>query len=125
MHEILRVFTKYPIFRRCQIAAYLPQSGFSAGQHCVRRLINLMGLRAIYKGPNMSKRHPQLRIYPHLLRKLAITRSNQVWCSDITYLPVKNSFLYLVSIMDRATRKVLTWRLSNTLDSSFYIEALG
>ena len=71
-----------------------------------------------------GKKHPQHRIYPYLLRKLAITRSNQVWCSDITYSPVKNGFLYLVAIMDGATRKVLTWRLSNTLDASFCVEAL-
>ena len=71
-----------------------------------------------------GKKHPQHRIYPYLLRKLAITRPNQVWCSDITYIPVKNGFLYLVAIMDWATRKVLTWRLSNTLDASFCVEPL-
>jgi putative transposase len=124
MHEIDRVFTKYPFFGSRQIAAYLPQSGFSAGRHRVRRLMNLMGLQAIYKGPNTSKKHPQNRIYPYLLRKLAITRPNQVWSSDITYIPVKSGFLYLVAIMDWATRKVLTWRLSNTLDASFCVEAL-
>ena len=84
MHEIDRVFTKYPFFGSRQIAAYLPQSGFSAGRHRVRRLMNIMGLQAIYKGPNTSKKHPQHRIYPYLLRKLAILRPNQVWCSDIT-----------------------------------------
>jgi putative transposase len=122
--EIDRIFTKYPFFGSRQIAAYLPQSGFSAGRHRVRRLMGIMGLQAIYKGPNTSKKHPQHRIYPYLLRKLAITRPNQVWCSDITYIPVKNGFLYLVAIMDWATRKVLTWRLSNTLDASFCVEAL-
>jgi putative transposase len=124
MHEIDRVLTKYPFFESRQIAAYLPQSGFSAGQHRVRRLMNIIGLHAIYKGPNTSKKHPQHRIYPYLLRKLAITRPNHVWCSDITYIPVKNGFLYLVAIKDWATRKVLTWRLSNTLDASFCVEAL-
>ena len=104
MHEIDRVFTKYPFFGSRQIAAYLPQSGFSAGRHRVRRLMNIMGLQAIYKGPNTSKKHPQHRIYPYLLRKFAISRPNQVWCSDITYIPVKNGFLYLVAIMDWATR---------------------
>ena len=84
----------------------------------------IMGLQAIYKGPNTSKKHPQHRIYPYLLRKLAITRPNQVWCSDITYIPVKRGFLYLVAIMDWATRKVLSWRLSNALDASFCVEAL-
>jgi putative transposase len=124
MHEIDRIFMKYPFFGSRQIAAYLPQSGFSAGRHRVRRLMGIMGLQAIYKGPNTSKKHPQHRIYPYLLRKLAITLPNQVWCSDITYIPVKHGFLYLVAIMDWATRKVLSWRLSNTLDASFCVEAL-
>mgnify|MGYP000547503962 CR=1 FL=1 len=78
----------------------------------------------IYKGPNTSKKHPQHRIYPYLLRKLPIKRPNHVWCSDITYIPVRRGFLYLVAIMDWATRKVLAWRLSNTLDVSFCVEAL-
>ena len=71
-----------------------------------------------------GKKHPEHRIYPYLLRKLPITRPNHVWCSDITDIPVRRGFLYLVAIMDRATRKVLVWRLSNTLDASFCIEAL-
>ena len=85
MHEIDRVFTKYPFFGSRQIAAYLPQSGFSAGRHRVRRLMNIMGLQAIYKGPNTSKKHPQQRIYPYLLRKLAISWPNQVWCRDFIF----------------------------------------
>ena len=90
----------------------------------MRRLMGIMGLQAICKGPNTSKKHPQHKIWPYLLRKLSITRPNHVWCSDITYIPVKNGFLYLVAIMDWATRKVLSWRLSNTLDASFCVEAL-
>ncbi len=124
MHEIDRIFTKYPFCGSRQIAAYLPQSEFAAGRHRVRRLMGIMGLQAIYKGPNTSKKHPQHRIYPYLLRKLPITRPNQVWCSDITYIPVKNGFLYLVAIMDWVTRKLLTWQLSNTLDARFCVEAL-
>ena len=124
MHEIDRIFTKYPFFGSRQIAAYLPQSGFSVGRHRVCRLMRIMGLQAIYKGPNTNRKHQQHPIYPHLLRKLAITRPNQVWCSDITYIPVKNGFLYLMAIMDWATRKVLSWRLSNTLHASFCVEAL-
>ena len=99
MHEIDRIFTKYPFFGSRQITAYLPQSGFSAGRHPVRHLKAIMGLQSIYKGPNTSKKHPQHRVYPYLLRKLAITRPNQVWCSDITYIPVKSGFLYLVAIL--------------------------
>ena len=86
--------------------------------------MSIMDSQAIYKGPNISKEHPQHKIWPYLLRKRPITRPNQVWCSDITYVPVKKGFLYLVAIMDWATRKVLTWRLSNTLDASFCVEGL-
>ncbi len=125
MNEIDRIFTKYPFFGSRQITAYLPRNGFHAGRHRVRRLMGIMGLQAIYKGPNTSKKHPQHPIYPYLLRKLPITRANQVWCSDITYIPVRHGFLYLVAIMDWATRKVLSWRLSNTLDASFCVEALN
>jgi putative transposase len=91
----------------------------------VCRLMGIMGLQAIYKGPNTRKKHPQHRIYPYLLRKVPITRPNHVWCSDITYIPVRRGFLYLVAIMDWATRKVLAWRLSNTLDASFCVDALN
>ena len=125
MNEIDRVFTRYPFFGSRQIAAYLPRKGFHAGRHRVRRLMGIMGLQAIYKGPYTSKKHPQHRIYPYLLRKLPITRPNHVWCSDITYIPVRCGFLYLVAIMDWATRKVLAWRLSNTLDASFCVDALN
>ena len=103
----------------------------------MRLLMSIMDSQAIYKGPNISKEHPQHKIWPYLLRKLPITRANHVsfssfaskclsgnGSSDITYIPVKNGFLYLVAIMDWATRKVLSWRLSNTLDTSFCVEAL-
>ena len=78
-----------------------------------------------YKGPNTSKKHPEHRTYRNLLRKLPITRPNHVWCSNITYIPVRRGFLYLVAIMDWTTRKLLAWRLSNTLDASFCVEALN
>ena len=84
MHEIDRIFTKYPFFGSRRIAAYLPQSGFSAGRHRVLLLMRIMGLQAIYKGPNTSKKHPRHPVYPYLLRTLAITRPGHVWCSDIT-----------------------------------------
>lgn len=125
MNEIDRVFTKYPFFGSRQITAYLPRSGLQAGRHRVRRLMGIIGLQAIYKRPDTSKKHPQHMIYPYLLRKLSITRPNQVWCRDITYIPMQRGFLYLVAIMDWATRKVLSWRLSNTLDASFCVEALN
>jgi len=90
-------------------------------------LHSIMGLQAIYNGPNTSKKHPEHRMYPYLQSyqsRSPITRPNQVWCSDITYIPVKNGFLYLVVIMEWATRKLLTWRLSNTLDARFCVKAL-
>jgi len=83
MNEIDRVFTKYPFFGSRQIAAYLPRNGLHAGRHRVRRLMGIMGLQAIFKGPNTSKKHPQHPIYPYLLRKLPITRANQVLLSGM------------------------------------------
>jgi putative transposase len=124
MRQIDRVFTQYPFFGSRQIAAYLPRKGYHAGRHRIRRLMKVMGLEAIYKRPNTSKKHPENRIYPYLLRNMQIKRPNQVWCSDISYIPVKHGFLYLVAIMDWATRRVLSWRLSNTMDASFCKEAL-
>ena len=87
--------------------------------------MRLMGLEAIYQAPRTSDPHPAHRVYPYLLRGMAIDRPNQVWCADITYIPVQRGFLYLVAIMDWATRHVLAWRLSNTMDASFCVEALA
>lgn len=83
-----------------------------------------MGLAAIYQRPRTSDPHPEHRIYPYLLLDMKIERPNQVWCADVTYLPMRRGFLYLVAIMDWATRKVLAWRLSNTMDAAFCVEAL-
>ncbi len=124
MKTIDRVFTKYPFFGSRQIAAYLRRDGIVAGRHRIRRLMAKMGLEAIYKRPRTSQPHPQHPVYPYLLRGMAIDRPNQVWCADITFIPVKRGFLYLVAIMDWATRKVLSWRLSNTMHADFCVEAL-
>lgn len=125
MKEIDRFFTKYPFFGSRQIAAYLRREGTVVGRHRVRRLMTTMGLEAIYKRPRTSQPHPQHPVYPYLLRKMVIDRPNQVWCADITFVPVKNGFLYLVAVMDWATRKVLSWRLSNTMHADFCVEALN
>ncbi len=114
MKAIDRVFTKYPFFGSRQIAAYLRREGTIVGRHRVRRLTAKMGLEAIYKRPRTSQPHPQHPVYPYLLRGMQIDRPNHVWCADITFIPVKRGFLYLVAIMDWATRKVLSWRLSNS-----------
>jgi len=125
MKEIDRVFTKYPFFGSRQIAAYLRREGTVVGRHRVRRLMAKMGLEAIYKRPRTSKPHPQHPVYPYLLRQMQIDRPNQAWCADITFVPVKNGFLYLVAIMDWATRKVLSWQLSNTMHADFCVDALS
>ena len=86
--------------------------------------MRLMGLQAIYRAPRTSDPHPEHRVYPYLLKGMSINRSNQVWCADITYIPVCRGFLYLVAVMDWASQHVLAWRLSNTLDAGFCVEAL-
>jgi putative transposase len=83
-----------------------------------------MGLAPIYQRPRTTIPHPEHQVYPYLLREMVIDRPNQVWCSDITYIPMRRGFLYLVAIMDWATRKVLSWRVSNTMDVEFCLEAL-
>jgi putative transposase len=100
MKAIDRVFTKYPFFGSRQIAAYLRRDDVVAGRHRVRRLMAKMGLEAIYKRPGTSRPHPQHPVYAYLLRNMQIDRPNQVWCADITFIPVKRGFLYLVAIMD-------------------------
>ena len=117
-------FLATPYYGSRQMARWLKRQGYAVGRHRVRRLMALMGLHAIYQEPRTSQPHPQHRIYPYLLRNLAVTRANQVWRTDITYIPIKRGFLYLVAIMDWHSRKVLSWRLSNTMNTSFCIEAL-
>ena len=125
MKAIDRVFTKYPFFGSRQIAAYLRREGTVVGRHRVRRLMAKMGLEAIYKRPRTSQPHPQHPVFPYLLRKMQIDRPNQAWYTDITFVPVRNGFLYLVAIMDWASRKILSWRLSNTMHADFCVDALN
>ena len=125
MTAIDQAFTKHPFFGSRQLQAYLRRDGIVVGRHRVRRLMRLMGLEAVYKRPRTSQPHPAHRVYPYLLKGMIIDRPNQVWCADITYIPVRRGFLYLVAIMDWATRKVLAWRLSNTMHASFCNEALA
>ncbi len=124
MRYIDALFLKYPFYGSRQMARQLRREGVRVGRHRVRRLMRLMGLEAIYQAPRTSEPHPAHRIYPYLLKGMAIDRPNQVWCADITYIPVQRGFLYLVAIMDWATRHVLSWRLSNTMDAGFCVEAL-
>ena len=124
MRRIDELFLQYPFYGSRQMARQLRRDGVRVGRHRVRRLMRLMGLEAIYQAPRTSAPHPAHRIYPYLLKRLAIERPNQVWCADITYIPVQRGFLYLVAVMDWATRRVLAWRLSNTMDAAFCVEAL-
>ena len=126
--ELMRLidaqFLETPWYGSRQMARHLRRLGYTVGRKRVRRLMRLMGLQAIYQKPRTSDPHPDHRIYPYLLRGLEIDRANQVWCTDITYIPMRRGFLYLVAIMDWASRRVLAWRLSNTLDVDFCVEAL-
>jgi len=125
MRQIDELFLKYPFYGSRQMARQLQREGIRIGRHRIRRLMRLMGLQAIYQAPRTSDPHPEHRIYPYLLRNIVINRPNQVWCADITYIPVQHGFLYLVAIMDWATRHVLSWRLSNTMDAAFCVDALN
>ena len=124
MRRIDELFLKYPFYGARQMVRHLRREGVCIGRGRAGRLMRLMGLQAIYRAPRTSDPHPEHRVYPYLLRGLAIERPNQVWCADITYIPVNRGFLYLVAIMDWASRYVLAWQLSNTLDASFCTDAL-
>lgn len=125
MRRIDGLFLKYPFYGSRQMARQLRREGISVGRHRVRRLMRLMGLQAIFQAPKTSRPHPEHRVYPYRLKGLTIERPDHVWCADITYIPVRRGFLYLVAIMDWASRRVLAWRLSNTMDAAFCVEALN
>ena len=124
MRLIDEQYLSTPWYGARQMARHLRRQGYRVGRKRIRRLMRKMGLSAIYRKPKTSKPHPDHRIYPYLLREARIDRANQVWCADITFIPMPRGFQYLVAIMDWATRTVLSWRLSNTLDSDFCTEAL-
>ena len=124
MRKIDEQFLQTPYYGSRQMMRYLIREGHQIGRHRVRRLMQHMGLEAIYQKPNTSKPHPDHRIYPYLLRNMDITYSNQVWCTDITYIPIKRGFFYLVAIMDWYSRAVLAWDFSNSMDVSFCVNAL-
>ena len=116
---------EYPFYGSRQMVRHLAREGKRVGRHRVRRLMRLLGLEAIYRKPRTSVANPDHRVYPYLLRGLTIERPNQVWCADISYIPVQGGFLYLVAIMDWASRRVLAWKLSNTMDTEFCLAALA
>ena len=124
MEKIDRVFTKWPFMGVRQMRDYLNLNGYSVGRKRVRRLMRLMHLMPIYQRPKTTVPHPAHKKYPYLLRERAIDTPNQVWCADITYIPMRKGFLYFVAIMDWHSRKVLSWRLSATMDVDFCVDAL-
>jgi putative transposase len=126
--ELMRLideqFLETPYYGSRQMTRHLRRQGYCIGRKRIRRLMRKMGLTPIYQKPRTSEPHPEHRIYPYLLRDVPIDRPDHVWCADVTYIPMRRGFLYLVAIMDWASRKVLAWRLSNSLDASFCVEAL-
>jgi len=125
LNRLDQIFTAHPVYgsRRLQVA--LLREGISVGRRRIRRLMRKLGLCAVTPKRNTSKPHPEHKIYPYLLSGKTIDQPNQVWAADITYIPMRRGFLYLVAIIDWATRRVLSWRLSNTLTAGFCVEALG
>jgi len=124
MRQIDEQFLETPFFGVRQMTWHLRNEGHLVNEKRIRRLMRLMGLMPIYQKPNTSKAAKGHKTYPYLLKGLRVTRPNQVWAADITYLPMRRGFLYLVAIMDWHTRKVLAWRISNTLEADFCVEAL-
>jgi len=124
MKLIDRQYLATPFYGTRKMAAWLKSQGQRVNRKRVRRLMRTMGLKAIYRRPRTSKPAPGHTIYPYLLGGMKITRPNQVWAADITYIPMARGFLYLVAIIDWYSRYVLSWRLSNTLDAGFCVEAL-
>ena len=124
MEIIDKQFLETPWYGSRQMARYMRRQGHQCARHRVRRLMRLMRLVPIYQEPNTSKKHSQHKIWSYLLKDVVIERPNQFWCADITYIPMRRGFLYLVAIMDWFSRKVLAWRLSNSMDAEFCVEAL-
>jgi putative transposase len=124
MRLIDEQFLETPWYGSRQMARHLRREGYTVGRKRVRRLMAKMGLAPIYQRPRTTVPHPGHQIYPYLLREMVIDHPNLVWCADITYIPMRRGFLYLAAVMDWSTRKVLSWRVSNTMDVEFCIAAL-
>ncbi len=124
MKQIDEQFMKTPFFGSRRMTQVLNKAGHVVNRKRIRRLMRQMGIEAIYRKPRTSKPAPENKIYPYLLRGLTIDRPDQVWAADITYLPMRKGFLYLVAIIDWHSRFVVSWRLSNSMDTSFCTEAL-
>jgi putative transposase len=117
-------YTLHPFYGSRKMVVHLDKAGYQANRKRVQRLMGILGLAGMAPGPNTSRPHPQHKIYPYLLRGVNVTRPNQVWSTDITYVRLARGFAYLVAVIDWYSRKVLAWRLSNTLDSEFCVDCL-
>ena len=124
MRRLDELYLEHPFYGSRQMVRHLRREGTAVGRHRVRRLMRAMGLEALYRKPRTSVAHPEHRVYPYLLGGVKVERPDHVWCADLTYIPVSQGYLYLVAVMDWASRHVLSWRLSNTMDSQLCIEAL-
>ena len=126
--ELMRLideqYLKKPVYGSRRMAEHLRRLGYTVNRKRVRRLMRQMGLEVIYTRPRTSQPQPGHQIYPYLLRERTVERPNEVWATDITYIPLARGFMYLVAIIDWYSRRVLAWRLSNTLDTRFCLEAL-
>ncbi len=124
MRRLDEQYLRTPFYGSRRMVAVLHREGEAVNRKRVRRLMRLLGLEAIYQKPNTSRRHPEHKVYPYLLRGLVINRPNQVWCADITYIPLAKGFVYLVAVTDWFSRRVLAWRLSIGMETDFCVEAL-
>lgn len=117
-------YMRHPFYGSRQMRSYLRRKGYDVNRKRVQRLMRLMGLVSVAPKPNTSKKNKAHKVYPYLLKELMITRTNQVWCTDITYVRMQGGFVYLVAIMDWYSRKVLSWEVSNSMDDDFCVSAL-
>jgi putative transposase len=124
MRRMDELHLAWPFYGSRRMAAVLRREGWAVNRKRAKRLMRVMAIEAIYQKPNTSRGHADHKVYPYLLRGLTIDRPNQVWCADITYIPMAKGFVYLVAVMDWFSRRVLSWRLSITMETDFCVEAL-
>ncbi len=124
MRRIDELYMKRPYYGVPRMTLWLNDQGYAVNHKRVARLMRIMGLQATLPGPHTSKPHPQHTIYPYLLRDRVVAAPNEVWCADITYVPMRRGFMYLIAVMDWYSRYVLTWEVSNSLETGFCVTAL-
>jgi putative transposase len=124
MRRIDELHLNHPFAGARMLRDFLNQEGITVGRRHVATLMKKMGIEALYRRPNTSRKHPKHPVFPYLLRGLDITRANHVWAMDVSYIPMRKGFVYLAAVLDWATRRVLSWRLSNTLTTDFCLEAV-